>query len=113
MKKKDVTVLIDGLKKLAADIDDIVSALEGMEPQAKKQEAAAKDPAPIPQKEEAPARTFTFEEVRGILADKSRSGYRAEVKAILTAHGVGKLSEITDPAELAAVAAEAEVIGNA
>ena len=60
-----------------------------------------------------PARTFTFEEVRGILADKSRSGYRAEVKAILTAHGVGKLSEITDPAELAAVAAEAEVIGNA
>ena len=42
MKKKDVTVLIDGLKKLAADIDDIVSALEGMEPQAKKQEAAAK-----------------------------------------------------------------------
>ena len=30
MKKKDVTVLIDGLKKLAADIDDIVSALEGM-----------------------------------------------------------------------------------
>ena len=113
MKKKDVSVLIDGLKKLAADIDDIVSALEVMEPQAKKQEAAAKEPAPIPQKEVAPARTFTFEEVRGILADKSRSGYRAEVKAILTAHGVGKLSEITDPAELAAVAAEAEAIGNA
>ena len=83
MKKKDVTVLIDGLKKLAADIDDIVSALEGMEPQTKKQEAAAKEPAPIPQKEEAPARTFTFEEVRGSLADKSRSGYRAEVKACL------------------------------
>ena len=113
MKKKDVTVLIDGLKKLAADIGDIVSALEGMEAQAKKQEAAAKEPAPIPQKEETSVRTFTFEEVRGILADKSRSGYRAEVKAILTAQGVGKLSEITDPAELAAVAAEAEVIGNA
>lgn len=113
MKKKDLTILIDGLKKLSADIGNIVSALEGTEAPAKKQEAAAEEPAPIPQKEEAPARTFTFEEVRGILADKSRSGYRAEVKAILTAHGVGKLSEITDPAELAAVAAEAEVIGNA
>jgi len=112
MKKKDVTVLIDGLKKLAADIDDIVSALEATEAPAKKQEAPAEEPAPVSQKE-VPVRTLTFEEVRGILADKSRSGYRAEVKAILTAHGVGKLSEITDPAELAAVAAEAEVIGNA
>lgn len=112
MKKKDLTVLIDGLKKLADDIGDIVSALEAAEAPAKKQEAPAKEPAPLPQKE-APVRTLTFEEVRGILADKSRSGYRAEVKAILTAHGVGKLSEIKDPAELAAVAAEAEVIGNA
>ena len=112
-KKTAIKVRSKGGNKPSADIDDIVSALEGMEPQAKKQEAGAKEPGPIPQKEEAPARTFTFEEVRGILADKSRSGYRAEVKAILTAHGVGKLSEITDPAELAAVAAEAEVIGNA
>ena len=112
MKKKDVTVLIDGLKKLAADIGNIVSALEGTEAPAKKREAAAEEPAPVSQKE-VPVRTLTFEEVRGILADKSRSGYRAEVKAILTVHGVGKLSEIKDPAELAAVAAEAEVIGNA
>lgn len=112
MKKKDIMVLIDGLKKLSADIDDIVSALEATETPAKKQEAPAEEPAPLPQKE-TPVRTLTFEEVRGILADKSRSGYRAEVKAILTAHGVGKLSEIKDPAELAAVAAEAEVIGNA
>lgn len=114
MKKKDLMVLIEGLKKISADIDEIVSALEGSEAPAKKQEALDKEvPSVTESTQETPAKVCTFEEVRGILAEKSRSGYRAEVKAILTAHGAGKLSDITDPAELAAVAAEAEVIGNA
>ena len=55
----------------------------------------------------------TYEEVRAILAEKSRTGFRAEVKALLTAHGADKLSAITDPEELAAIAKEAEVIGSA
>ena len=54
----------------------------------------------------------SFEDVRGLLADKARAGYKAEVKAILTAHGVSRLSELTDPAELAKVWQEAEGIGN-
>ena len=41
------------------------------------------------------------------------TGYRAEVKALLTAHGANKLSDITDPEELAKLAKEAEVIGSA
>lgn len=112
MKKKDITVLIDGLKKLSADIDEIVSALEGSEAPAKKQDILKEEPVKAPETE-APAKVWTLEEVRGILAEKSRTGYRAEVKAILTAHGVRQLSEITDPEELATVVAEAEVIGNA
>ena len=67
--------------------------------------------APAPQQAEAP-RTATMEEVRGLLAEKSRSGFRAEVKALLTAHGVEKLSEITEPAELGTLLVEAEGIGN-
>lgn len=102
MKKTETAVLIEGLRRLSADAAQIADALEG-----KKEEAPAEEP---PAEE---AKTFTFEEVRTILADKSRSGFRAEVKALLTAHGVKQLSEITDPKELAALVAEAEVIGNA
>ena len=112
MKKKDITVLIDGLKKLSADMAELAAQLEGTEAQAKKQDAPVEEPAPAPH-EEAPAKVWTLEEVRGILAEKSRTGYRAEVKAILTAHGAKQLSAVTDPEELAAIVAEAEVIGNA
>ena len=62
--------------------------------------------------EEAPAKVYTYEEVRAILAEKSRTGFRAEVKAILTAHGVKQLSDVQTPEEFAAIVAEAEVIGN-
>ena len=53
----------------------------------------------------------SFEEVRGLLADKSRQGFREQVKAILTRHGVSKLSELPE-AKFAAVMKEAEVLGN-
>ena len=56
-------------------------------------------------------KTARLEEVRGLLAEKSRRGFRAEVKALLTAHGVDRLSEIRDPAELGKLMAEAERIG--
>ena len=62
--------------------------------------------------EETPAKVYTYEEVRAILAEKSRTGYRAEVKALLTAHGVKQLSDVKSPEEFAAIVAEAEVIGN-
>ena len=67
-----------------------------------------KQPEPVNTEE---PKTATMEEVRGLLAEKSRSGFRAEVKALLTAHGVEKLSEITDPAELGRLKAEAEELG--
>ena len=67
-----------------------------------------KQPEPVNTEE---PKTATMEEVRGLLAEKSRSGFRAEVKALLTAHGVEKLSEITDPAELGKLKAEAEELG--
>ena len=113
MKKKDLTVLIEGLRKLSADITEIADLLSGTETQKEKQEAPA-DPVKeeaAPAAEEVPEKVYSKEEVRAILADKSRSGFRAEVKALLTAHGAKQLSDITDPKELAALVAEAEVIG--
>lgn len=46
------------------------------------------------------------------MADKSRKGYTAEVKALLTKRGVNKLSDI-NPKDYAALLAEVEVIVNA
>lgn len=112
MTKKDKAVLIGGLKKLSQDIADIAAVLEGAEAApAKKQEAPAPEPEQAQTAESA--KTITYEEVRAILAEKSRTGFRAEVKALLTAHGADKLSAITDPVELAGIAKEAEVIGSA
>ena len=111
MTKKDKAVLIQGLQKLSADVADIAALLEGTEAPAQTQDAPAKDPAPMPE-EEAPAKVYTYEETRAILAEKSRTGFRAEVKAILTAHGVKQLSDVKTPEEFAAIVAEAEGVGN-
>ena len=111
MTKKDKQVLIDGLKKLSADVADLAALLESAEAPAKTQDAPAEEPAPAAV-EEAPTKVYTYEEVRAILAEKSRTGFRAEVKAILTAHGVKQLSDVKDPDEFAAIVVEAEGIGN-
>ena len=67
------------------------------------------DDSAVPEK--APQRTATMEQVRPLLAEKSQKGYRAEVKAILTKHGAGKLSDITDETVLGAILTEAEELG--
>lgn len=54
---------------------------------------------------------ITLETVRAMLAEKSRAGHTAEVRALLEKHGATKLSEI-DSAEYPALLAEAEVLGN-
>jgi len=119
MTKKDKAVLIAGLQKLSQDIADIAAVLEGADAApAKKQDVPAQDTAlgpeqaVEPEKAEEPAKVYTYEEVRAILAEKSRTGFRAEVKALLTAHGVKQLSEVSDPEVYAAIVAEAEGIGN-
>ena len=68
-----------------------------------------------PQAEDAPASLpepeLTLEQVRAVLADKSRQGHTAEIRALLQKHGASKLSQI-DPAQYKALLAEAEVLTN-
>jgi len=72
------------------------------------------EPEP-PKQEEKPqepeAKPLTLEDVRAVLADKSRKGYTADIRALLRKHGAEKLSGI-DPAEYPALVREAEVLGN-
>ncbi len=69
---------------------------------------AKKDAKPAA-KQEPEEKPLTLEEVRAVLAEKSRAGHTEEVRELLNKHGADKLSEI-DPAEYAALLAEAEVL---
>jgi hypothetical protein len=68
------------------------------------------EPTPKPKtktKTEKPA--TTEDDVRRVLAAKSRDGFTAQVKALITKYGAPKVSEL-DPAHYEAVIAEAEEI---
>ena len=60
----------------------------------------------------APAEpALTLEQVRAVLADKSRAGHTAEVRVLLQKYGASRLSGV-DPASYEALLADAEVLGN-
>lgn len=56
-------------------------------------------------------KAISLEEVRAILADKSRAGFTADIRNLLQKYGADKLSEI-DPTHYIALLADAEVLGN-
>lgn len=56
-------------------------------------------------------KALSLTEVRKVLAEKSRTGFTAEVKQLLIKHGADKLSEIA-PDEYASLVADVEVLGN-
>lgn len=61
--------------------------------------------------EQTPApKTYTIEEVRALLLQKRRDGFRDEIKELLAAHGAERLTDV-DPGEYAAMMQEAEAIG--
>ena len=106
--------LADSLQAVADAVADNRAAEAG-KPDAKEQEkagkagkAAKKEEKPVA-KQEPEEKPLTLEEVRAVLAEKSRSGHTEEVRELLAKHGADKLSEI-DPAEYAALLAEAEVL---
>lgn len=119
-KVSELSMLALELKKcgealigISEGLDDMFSGAEEEKQPVKKaspKKKVAEEPKLEPQpKEEKP---LTLEDVRAVYADKSRKGFTAEVKAILTKHGADKLSEV-DPAEYKALLAEVEVLGNA
>ena len=103
--------MVDVLQKICGLVAVLGDLVESMDVTTSAQDISAPEPSPAPEKE-APAKVYTYEEARAILAEKSRTGFRAEVKAILTKHGVTQLSDVKDPKDLAAIVAAAERIGN-
>lgn len=56
-------------------------------------------------------KVITLEEVRVILAEKSRDGHTAKIRELLQKYGADKLSEI-NASDYPALLAEVEVLGN-
>lgn len=111
-------MLTEELRKCGETLISISKELAGMfsgsaeEKQPVKKTAAKKGKAEEPKPEVLEETVLTLENVRVVCADKSRKGFTADVKAILTKHGADKLSDV-NPAEYKAVLAEVEVLGNA
>lgn len=101
-KKKEQLELANVLLKVAEDIRTLADSIQ----------AAYSGPADASTEkasEVKPKQEITLEKVRGILAEKSRSGHTAEVRAILRKFGADRLSDI-DPKDYAAVLKDAEVL---
>lgn len=126
-KVKLLLDVIEGMRSLADSLQAVSDAMAGSDAETEEPTTARKQgetvksaktsgkremekkgtkPAVKAEPEEQP---LTLEEVRAVLAEKSRAGHTAEVKALLTKHGADKLSDI-DPAEYPALLADAEVL---
>ena len=99
------------LLEVAVHLEGLASCFRELCPEEKKDEVDGQLMLPLfDEEEEKPV--ITLEQVRGVLAGKSRDGFTAEVRAIITGHGANRLSEIK-PEDYAAVLKEAEELGNA
>ena len=105
-KMAEMAQTIEELRTAAASInaaaDWLYQQFSGDDDEAKVTEAPAK---------KKPKLELKLEDVRAVLAEKSRAGHTAEVRALLKKHGAAKLSEI-NPANYEALMKDAEVIGN-
>lgn len=112
--------LVASYKKTASTAEIILNAVKEL----KELFSSSATPAAIPQQapvteeqkpEPAPAakaKTYSFQEVRGIMAGLSGKGKKSEAKKLLQKYGATRLSEIK-PEDYAALVADAEVIANA
>ena len=99
-KTKEMAMLIDELRAAAVAIIDVASQLAEKFGGGNTEKLTTTD-EPV----------LTLEEVRAVLAEKSRNGYTAEVRSLLQKYGADKLSGI-DPVQYKALLADAEVLGN-
>lgn len=102
MSKIDLLNLANDLRAVANDLEAIAENTEGIDP----------SPTQEAMKKTEPEKEIRLEDVRAVLAAKSRDGYGTQVRELIKAHGGNKLSEI-DPSEYGAMMKEAEVFGHA
>lgn len=110
--------VIEDVRSLGDSLQALADAMASGEPkeEPKKKTRTKAEPKPkaqelAPAEAEPEKKPLTLEEVRMVLAEKSRAGYTAEVRSLITQHGADRLSDVV-PAEYEALLSEAEVLGN-
>ena len=105
-KMSDMATTIEELRNAAAAINDAANWLvEAF--------SSADDTATVPAtKAPATEPALKLEDVRAVLADKSRAGHTAEIRSLLQEYGADRLSQL-DPSNYKALLAEVEVLDNA
>ena len=99
-RMSDMAQTIEELRSAAAAISDAADWLTKMFSGEAQSEDAPTSPPEL-----------TLEQVRAVLADKSRQGHTAEIRTLLQKYGASKLSQI-DPAHYKALLAEAEELAD-
>lgn len=101
-KMSDMAQTIEDLRNAAAAINDAADWLSRQF----SGEPADVDPAPAKEPE------LKLEDVRAVLADMSRKGHTAEIRALLQKYGAAKLSGV-DPANYSALLKDVEGLDHA
>ena len=101
-KMSEMAATIADLRKCAAAIGEVADWLA-------EQFSDSKPVTTMPEQTEP---TLTLEEVRAVLADKSRAGFTAQIRSLLQKHGADKLSGI-DPVNYKELLADAEGLKDA
>lgn len=101
-KISELDTAIKDLRSAAATINEVANTLAEMFSTTTDESSDTAAPAE-PQ--------LTLEQVRAVLADKSRKGHTAEIRTLLQKYGATKLSGI-DPVHYKALVANAEVLGD-
>ena len=104
-RMSDMAQTIEELRSAAAAITDAANRLS-------QQFNSDTEEAPITEAQLEKKPELTLEQVRAVLADKSRAGHTAAVRDLLQKYGASKLSQV-DPKHYEALLKDAEVIGNA
>ncbi|MFY9282841.1 MAG: hypothetical protein WAO56_01845 [Miniphocaeibacter sp.] len=107
-KMNELSQTLDELKNVAASILSITDTLTDLFSGAGSlsEEVNESSSPPIENK-----KLLTLESVRGVLAEKSRSGYTNEIKALIEKYGAAVLSEV-DPKNYQNLLDEVKVLGS-
>ena len=109
-KISELSILIDELKNCG---ETLIGISQGLSELFSSADEKQKSDEPITVTEEqsktAEEKALTLEEVRAVLAEKSRAGFTAQIREILVKHGAEKLSAV-NPSEYEALLKEVEVL---
>lgn len=106
----EVNVNTENLKSVIADLESLTNHLKSMLQESPESKTAQKK-NPDSKKPKAEKKNCSLEEVRAILAEKSRAGLTAKVKELIAKYGADKLSDV-DPKYYADLAKEAGELAN-